>query len=104
MLQLWLFPQLAAFGIAGLGVGEDDVAQFTWLPRSSDLTPCDFLLWGYIKDHVYIPPLPRALVELRESIVAAVMTIDRMLQNVLNELDYRLDVCRVTQGAHIEHL
>jgi hypothetical protein len=35
----------------------------------------------------------------------AVMTIDRMmLQNVWNELDYRLDVCRVTQGAHIEHL
>jgi hypothetical protein len=34
-----------------------------------------------------------------------VMTIDRMmLQNVWNELDYRLDVCRVTQGAHIEHL
>jgi hypothetical protein len=27
-----------------------------------------------------------------------------MLQNVWNELDYRLDVCRVTQGAHIEHL
>jgi hypothetical protein len=34
----------------------------------------------------------------------AVMTIDRMmLKNVWNELDYRLDVCRVTQGAHIEH-
>ncbi|PNF30068.1 hypothetical protein B7P43_G04744 [Cryptotermes secundus] len=86
-------------------VGEDDVALFTWPLRSPDLTPCDFFLWGYIKDRVYVPPLPRTLVELRERIDAAVMTIDRMmLQNTWNELDYRLDVCRVTQGAHIEHL
>ena len=28
----------------------------------------------------------------------------RMLQTVLNELDYRVDVCRITKGAHIEHL
>ncbi|PNF22978.1 hypothetical protein B7P43_G11389 [Cryptotermes secundus] len=80
-------------------------ALFTWPTRSPDLTPCDFFLWGYIKDRVYVPPLPRTLVELRERIDAAMMTTDRMmLQNVWNELYYRLDVCRVTQGAHIEHL
>ena len=27
-----------------------------------------------------------------------------MLQTVWNELDYRVDVCRVTKGSHIEHL
>ena len=27
-----------------------------------------------------------------------------MLQTVWNELDYRVDVCRITNGAHIEHL
>ena len=21
-------------------------------------TPCDFFLWGYVKDQVYVPPLP----------------------------------------------
>ncbi|PNF14515.1 hypothetical protein B7P43_G15641 [Cryptotermes secundus] len=60
-------------------VGEDDVVLFTWPPRSPDLMPCDFFLWGYIKDRVYVPPLPRTLVELRERIYAAVMTIDRMM-------------------------
>jgi hypothetical protein len=86
-------------------VGEDDVTLFPWPPRSPDLTPCDFFLWGYIKALVYVPPLPRSLIKLRERIAAAVMTIDRMmLQNVWNELNYRLDMCRVTQGAHIEHL
>jgi hypothetical protein len=40
--------------------------------------------------------LPTTLVELRERINAAVMTIDKgVLQNVWIELDYRLDVCRV---------
>ena len=27
-----------------------------------------------------------------------------MLQTVWNELDYRVDVCRITKGACIEHL
>jgi len=27
-----------------------------------------------------------------------------MLQTVRNELDYRVDVCRITKGAYIEHL
>ena len=27
-----------------------------------------------------------------------------MLQTVWNELDYHVDVCRITNGAHIEHL
>ena len=27
-----------------------------------------------------------------------------MLQTVWNELDFRVDVCRITKGAHIEYL
>ena len=133
MLTLWLFPQLTedsdnfVFQQDGapphwmldvreylnhelpnrwIGrVGADDQALIPWPPRSPDLTPCDFYLWGYIKDRVYVPPLPQTLVQLRERINNAVMAIDRTtLHNVWNELDYRLDVCRVTQGAHIEHL
>jgi hypothetical protein len=35
----------------------------------------------------------------------AVATIDRqMLQRVRQELDYRIDICRFTNGGHIEHL
>ena len=32
-----------------------------------------------------------------------IITAD-MIQTVWNELDYRVDVCRITNGAHIEHL
>jgi len=37
--------------------------------------------------------------------ITAIETITTdMLQTVWNELDYRVDVCRITKGAHIEHL
>ena len=36
-------------------------------------------------------------------IAIEIITAD-MLQTVWNELDYRVDVCRITKGAHIEHL
>jgi hypothetical protein len=40
-----------------------------------------------------------------ELITAAVEIIDRnMLERVWDELDYRLDICRVSNGAQIEHL
>jgi hypothetical protein len=43
--------------------------------------------------------------QLRRRIVEAVSAIDRqMLQRVWKKLDYRIDICRVTNGGHIEHL
>jgi hypothetical protein len=37
--------------------------------------------------------------------MAAIDTIDvDMLQHVWLELEYRIDVCRVTSGGHMEHL
>ena len=76
-----------------------------WPPRSPDLTTCDFFLWGFVKDSVYVPPLPMSLKELRDRITHALQTITAdMLRRVWDELDYRVDVCRVAQGAHIEGL
>jgi hypothetical protein len=53
----------------------------------------------------YVPPLPTSIPEMKVRIRTAVETITAdMLQTVWNELDYHVDVCRITQGAHIEHL
>jgi hypothetical protein len=42
---------------------------------------------------------------LPSRIIAAVKNIDApMLARVWQELEYRIDVCRVTRGAHIEHI
>ena len=49
--------------------------------------------------------MPRDLPQLWQRIVEAVAAIDRqMLQHVSQEFDYRIDICRDTKGAHIEHL
>jgi hypothetical protein len=54
---------------------------------------------------VFIPTVPLDVDEIKLRIAAAIRTIDRnMLQRVWDEPDYRLDICRVTNGAHIEHL
>ena len=80
-------------------------ALLRW-PRSPGLTPWDFSLWGYVKDSVFLPPLPQDLPELRRRIIAATSEIDRnnMLQGVWAEMYYRLDICIVTDSEHIEHL
>ncbi|GBL96730.1 hypothetical protein AVEN_111864-1 [Araneus ventricosus] len=76
--------------------GLDDVPLLPWPPRSPDLAPCDFFLWGYVKDKVYIPPMPTTLQALQERITAAVTDIDgNMLLNIWMELDYRWDVCQL---------
>lgn len=72
---------------------------------SADFLFIDFLMWGYVKDKVYVSPIPTTLEVLKERITAAVTYIDRnMLLNVSTELDYRWNVCRVTKNAYIEHL
>jgi hypothetical protein len=50
-------------------------------------------------------PLSRDLTDLKARIIAAVKNIDApMLTHVWQELEYHIDLCRVTRGAHIEHL
>ena len=43
-------------------------------PRSPDATLCDFFLWGYVKDHVYVPPLPASIPEMKIRIRTATET------------------------------
>ena len=54
---------------------------------------------------VFVPPLPCDLADLKARIIAAVKNVDALtLTRVWQELEYRIDVCRVTRGAHIERL
>ena len=89
----------------GRAAANGDKNLLPWPPRSPDLTPCDFFLWGFVKDSVYVPPLPTSIHEIRDRITHALQAITAdMLHRVWDEFDYRVDVCRVTQGAHIEGL
>jgi len=68
---------------------DDDQMLLAWPRRSPDATPYDSFLWGYVKDQVYVPPLPASIPELKLRIRTASETITaNMLQTVWNELHY----------------
>ena len=82
-----------------------DLALQFWPPRSPDITPCDFFLWRYVKERVYVPPLPADLDELTNRITPAVSSVtEGTLRRVWDELSYRVDVVRAAGGGHIERL
>lgn len=84
----------------GRWIGRD--GPTVWPPRSPDITPLDFFLWGYVKDEVYRTRVPD-IQTLRQRITTVVESIPPvMLANTWTEIDYRLDVLRATKGAYVE--
>ena len=65
-----------------------------------------FVSITHSEDNVYVPPLPKTLPDLWESINTAIGNVTQdMFERVWRECAYRLDICRVTRGgAHRMHL
>lgn len=75
-----------------------------WPPRSPDITPMDFFLWGYIKDKVF-STTPQNVEDLKARIQQACNTVTpEMLSNVLNAVPRRARLCIRNRGGHFEHL
>ena len=82
-------------------IGRD--GPHAWPPRSPDLTPLDFFLWGYVKDRVYATPV-RDLDHLKQKIQVEVRYVTfLMLANTWKELRRRLDLLIERDGGHIEN-
>jgi hypothetical protein len=78
-------------------------APIAWPPRSPDLTPLDIFLWGFVKDRVYVPSLSENVAELRTRITVEVAKVTpEMLLGLWQDIDYRCDVCLISNGSHIE--
>lgn len=77
-------------------------APFLWPPRSPDLTPPDFYLWGYLKSVVY-QNNPQNLNDLKQEIEAAVKSIQRnTLTAVFNGFVRRCRECVQLKGRHLD--
>ncbi|KAJ4428119.1 hypothetical protein ANN_24133 [Periplaneta americana] len=73
-----------------------------WPPRSPDLTPLDFFLWGFVKDRVYNTRVDNLQV-LRQRFIDTVRSVTpQILHNAWREIEYRLDVCRAITWGHVE--
>ena len=76
--------------------------KIRWPPRSPDLNPCDFYLWGYLKSKVY-NPLPNSLDELKMNIEREIKNISKEeLKRVFMNFEKRCDFLIQAKGGHIE--
>ena len=76
-----------------------------WPARSPDLTPCDFFLWGWLKDEVY-KRMPFADLNALE---AAIRDVIRTMptdfcHRACTTVTKRFDIMKNRGGGHIEHL
>ncbi|GFV06381.1 DUF4817 domain-containing protein, partial [Trichonephila clavipes] len=70
-----------------------------WPPRSCDLTPLDYFLWGYVKSLVYADK-PQKLDHLEDNIRRVIADIrPQMLEKVIENWTSRLDYIRANRGS-----
>ncbi|GFY04106.1 hypothetical protein TNCV_1198841 [Trichonephila clavipes] len=72
-----------------------------WPPRSCDLTPLDYFLWGYVKSLVYADK-PQTLDHLEDNIRRVIADIrPQMLEKVIENWTSRLDYIQASSGSPI---
>ncbi|GFY30033.1 uncharacterized protein TNCV_4073461 [Trichonephila clavipes] len=70
-----------------------------WPPRSCDLTPLDYFLWGYVNSLVYTDK-PQTLDHLEDNIRRVIADIrPQMLEKVIENWTSRLDYIRASRGS-----
>ncbi|GFX20089.1 histone-lysine N-methyltransferase SETMAR [Trichonephila clavipes] len=83
-------------------LGDRLISRFgpvNWPPRSCDLTPLDYFLWGYVKSLVYAEK-PQTLDHLEDNIRRVIADIrPQMLEKVIENWTSRLDYIRASRGS-----
>ncbi|GFV34058.1 putative LOC100569746 [Trichonephila clavipes] len=75
-----------------------------WPPRSCDLTPLYYFLWGYVKSLVYADK-PETLDHLEDNIRRVIADIrPQMLEKVIENWTSRLDYIRASRGSHMPEI
>lgn len=73
-----------------------------WPPRSPDLTPPDFFLWGVLKQEVY-SVRATSIDDLKARIISAIQSIPvAMCEKVCRSVPSRLEKCIEVSGAQTE--
>ena len=74
-----------------------------WPARSPDMTPCNFFLWGYLKERIYRVP-PVSLQDLEDNIVHEINHLrDRdLVRDAVRDMISRAHRCINLNGAQVE--
>ncbi|GFS58535.1 uncharacterized protein TNCV_111511 [Trichonephila clavipes] len=88
-------------------LGDRLISRFgpvNWPPRSCDLTPLDYFLWGYVKSLFYADK-PQTLDHLEDNIRRVIADIrPQMLEKVIKNWTSRLDYIRASCGSHMREV
>ena len=75
-----------------------------WPARSPDLSPCDFFLWGYLKEKVF-KHRPRSLEDLKERIRQEIDVIPpEITRRVMKNFRERLQQCVANDSRHMSDM
>lgn len=75
---------------------------YSWPPYSPDLNPCDFFLWGYLKQRVYSRQ-PSTIEDMEEMIAQEVEAMtEELLTRVIRSFERRLKSVIDAKGCHFE--
>jgi len=75
-----------------------------WPPRSPDLTPCDYSMWGILKERVYSQNV-LTISELKERITtefAALNNDKDLCRRICHSVQRRIQLCIKSEGQHFE--
>ncbi len=75
-----------------------------WPPYSPDLNPCDYFLWGFLKDRVFSENIGNISL-LKERIKQVFTEIsEEICKKVVNNLRFRLNYCIMKNGKHFSNI
>jgi len=84
--------------------GDRVVSKGLWPPRSPDLTPPDYLLWGYLKGRVYRNK-PRTTDALKANIIEEIQAVTAyVLARTFQTMARRVQSCLDANGGHFQHM
>lgn len=75
-----------------------------WPPRSPDLSPLDFFLWGFLKDQLKPEDLT-TMDTMKRRITQLIRQLNRrrdLLEKVIQSFKLRLERCILNDGGHVE--
>ena len=75
-----------------------------WPARSPDMKPCDYFLWGFLKNQVFSTP-PHTIADLRQRIITEVDVVKRnrmLVRRSVRDMLRRAHLCIERGGGHVE--
>ena len=79
-------------------------ADVVWPPRSCDLIPLDYYLWGAVKDKCYADK-PETIDALKDNIREVIGEIQlHIIDNVLKNWTDGVGYCLASQGNHVNEI